>query len=270
MFEGRTDWRKHNFYPSHPRGWRRCRCQPHFAQDVFLSTPPSRVATAKMRRCHLSLQFLSTPPSRVATMTSGGKDSSAIVISIHATLAGGDSPSISMRPIREYFYPRHPRGWRLPALVIGTPRIKFLSTPPSRVATGQVARLEASCSDFYPRHPRGWRLLAQTLWLLYSEFLSTPPSRVATGQVARLEASCSDFYPRHPRGWRLLAQTLWLLYSEFLSTPPSRVATSGAFPKPSPVGISIHATLAGGDRHRAADTANAAISIHATLAGGDG
>ena len=59
------------------------------------------------------------------------------------------------------FYPRHPRGWRhIVPLSDGTFGM-FLSTPPSRVATGPVALLS---------------------WLCQS-FLSTPPSRVATAKV---------------------------------------------------------------------------------------
>ena len=146
--------------------------------------------------------FLSTPPSRVAThhSASGGID---LVVSIHATLAGGDMVFICMSfqtllflstppsRVATYpalaagipvtgFYPRHPRGWRplraaphvceycvsIHATLAGGDAVKgfqlrrlnvFLSTPPSRVATFciQVQSLCFLC--FYPRHPRGWR-----------------------------------------------------------------------------------------------------------------
>ncbi|WP_455502252.1 hypothetical protein, partial [Gemmiger sp.] len=80
------------------------------------------------------------------------------------------------------------------------------------------------------------------------KFLSTPPSRVATDYTIDAATLEPNFYPRHPRGWRRSRQ--------------------GAERKRQ--GISIHATLAGGDgctfqmiqeyQH---------ISIHATLAGND-
>ena len=57
---------------------------------TFLSTPPSRVATL-LRCCmeHFPEKFLSTPPSRVATKAKLDVEN-IFVISIHATLAGGD------------------------------------------------------------------------------------------------------------------------------------------------------------------------------------
>ena len=104
--------------------------------------------------------FLSTPPSRVATC----QQCKVIIVhnvSIHATLAGGDpsfpdffvgpgmflstppSRVATARPIfvtvaSSSFYPRHPRGWRPPAIVGIVQSLAFLSTPPSRVATAKV------------------------------------------------------------------------------------------------------------------------------------
>ena len=147
------------------------------------------------------------------------------MISIHATLAGGDEFSS--------FWVDKRKG--------------FLSTPPSRVATrhhfigwicGSDISIHAtlaggdvlpknhrpSVHDFYPRHPRGWRLCLQQLIPVILQFLSTPPSRVATtvrsvvsysGQFLSTPPSRvatgdgqpgtwyhQNFYPRHPRGWR--------------------------------------------------------------------
>ena len=56
------------------------------------------------------------------------------------------------------------------------------------------------------------------------------------------------FYPRHPRGWR-----------------PARFRAQA-----SRKNVSIHATLAGGDRKGGHDHIHGLVSIHATLAGGDG
>ena len=131
-----------------------------FNASMFLSTPPSRVATGRspvwakqsssfyprhprgwrLSRLNVSpfgKMFLSTPPSRVATQLQTWK-----------------------RSWRRSFYPRHPRGWRRFAslqiiyqphvsihatlaggdgVVLTTPALpeEFLSTPPSRVATGE-------------------------------------------------------------------------------------------------------------------------------------
>ena len=193
-----------------------------------------------------------------------------IEVSIHATLAGGD------------LHPYHRQDWTQ----------AFLSTPPSRVATGKHGKQGRRRYSFYPRHPRGWRLDGITIKNTQKEFLSTPPSRVATratraplhfwlflstppSRVATRSGSpCwwtrSGFYPRHPRGWR-----------------PEQVGSNEwGF------GVSIHATLAGGDTppslsgashgkflstppSRVATTAGnniiprIKVSIHATLAGGD-
>ena len=113
----------------------------------FLSTPPSRVATAKNWKPWKAYKFLSTPPSRVATAT---------FKELNFSLEG--------------FYPRHPRGWRLvagfvnygpadvsihatlaggdstSAAVAGTAHT-FLSTPPSRVATGNRNAPDAPSED---------------------------------------------------------------------------------------------------------------------------
>ena len=146
------------FYPRHPRGWRQGRFgilvhlvnvsihatlaggdidqhQRPAADHLFLSTPPSRVATSGISSGWVcNSMFLSTPPSRVATHT----DVPAFElrqVSIHATLAGGDgSPAFSC-----------------------SFAFKFLSTPPSRVATPKVGRCCLCAASFYPRHPRGWR-----------------------------------------------------------------------------------------------------------------
>ena len=125
---------------------------------MFLSTPPSRVATS-LPLCSLIADstFLSTPPSRVATQIPcfpverangfyprhprGWRLFTQVNfitlcnVSIHATLAGGDS-SERLNLLRyECFYPRHPRGWRHTCL----------------------CRTNKSTIRFYPRHPRGWR-----------------------------------------------------------------------------------------------------------------
>ena len=75
-------------------------------------------------------------------MTFGkGLRSAEDTISIHATLAGGDWFTFPLiEATTECFYPRHPRGWRHNATPITGTEGLFLSTPPSRVATGRVER----------------------------------------------------------------------------------------------------------------------------------
>ena len=148
--------------------------------------------------------------------------------------------------------------------------------------------------SFYPRHPRGWRLQeALDLVEPIIAFLSTPPSRVATARGIELNLDKSSFYPRHPRGWRQELEDRFGKIGEFLSTPPSRVATRRpCYYRALSGGVSIHATLAGGDSIRELSrrmrpsflstppsrvatlflcyhAVLADVSIHATLAGGD-
>ena len=78
-------------------------------------------------------------------------------------------------------------------------------------------------------------------------FLSTPPSRVATQRAGKRSIYRTRFYPRHPRGWRRYEV---------------RDIHAG-------LGVSIHATLAGGDVGVYYYTYAQDVSIHATLAGGD-
>ena len=146
---------------------------------------------------------------------------------------------------------------------------------------------------FYPRHPRGWRRFFSIATASCSAFLSTPPSRVATRYIGGKCETVPCFYPRHPRGWRHEDNADLAEKIEFLSTPPSRVATVPPSKTCRINTVSIHATLAGGDRlispiqsslklflstppSRVATPSapccishRRAVSIHATLAGGD-
>ena len=125
------------FYPRHPRGWRLHFIKLNTAiangsihatlaggdmtidsffflnRRMFLSTPPSRVATAHKINAMWARVFLSTPPSRVATYAKAAVFSTSKGVSIHATLAGGDDKAYADKELA----------------------ILFLSTPPSRVAT---------------------------------------------------------------------------------------------------------------------------------------
>ena len=147
-------------------------------------------------------------------------------ISIHALREEGDGCSTTTTPSQTYFYPRPPRGGRLPARPAEShdQRIsihalreegdadggiwkleakKFLSTPSARRATRPCTRISTTPSDFYPRPPRGGRLSRSGNELHPTQFLSTPSARRATGSPVIL-----------------------FLESEFLSTPSARRATT--------------------------------------------
>ena len=147
---------------------------------LFLSTPPSRVATYRRARSRLSAWFLSTPPSRVATVALY-RDLRAERVSIHATLTGGDrrEPGTA-HPRRCCFYPRHPHGWRLPARALcgGLLAVSIHATLTGGDPHGMV--LCRAGWGFYPRHPHGWRRFASSMPTSILLFLSTSPSRVAT------------------------------------------------------------------------------------------
>ena len=194
------------FYPRHPRGWRPIDLETYSPQDIvsihatlaggdvllrdaereeimFLSTPPSRVATCALLHVipdvHVSIHatlaggdysddyqfervwaFLSTPPSRVATRAEA-QHRSGHRVSIHATLAGGDAPgSEQIRAHNEVSIHATLAGGDPPrAEAQHRSWHRFLSTPPSRVATASAYSPRWPRSSFYPRHPRGWRLL---------------------------------------------------------------------------------------------------------------
>ena len=150
--------------------------------------------------------FLSTPPSRVATAMQE-KQVHTPLVSIHATLAGGDS--LKHIPIlwMACFYPRHPRGWR---------RICLLGI------------CDLLCS-FYPRHPRGWRLCSSSISACDSAV--SIHATLAGGDTFNIHIVCLLHVSIHAT----LAggdMALWAEYLDgiaFLSTPPSRVATEISF-----------------------------------------
>ena len=169
---------------------------------------------------------------------------------------------------------------------------EFLSTPPSRVATGFVSAwqwrntvsIHATLAGGDRRYARWWRrnlmflstppsrvaTVDMSAFSTDEMFLSTPPSRVATCNGAPVFPSGICFYPRHPRGWRPATFNIWQGGKSFLSTPPSRVATKIEWNKwnndimflstpPSRVATCPYEDGCGWFE----------VSIHATLAGGD-
>ena len=214
---------KTHFYPRPPRGGRRLGIAALSIGIPFLSTPSARRAT-RTRQCACKV----------------------VVISIHALREEGDDIQTLKKSRHDNFYPRPPRGGRLPALVTRLPRPEFLSTPSARRAT-LVAEQTVPCGNisihalreegdrtivsprapklnFYPRPPRGGRLLR----------VSFPKSSY-------------NFYPRPPRGGRPCSYSRITKGVLFLSTPSARRATKVY--KDIQVGnqISIHALREEGD-----------------------
>ena len=82
-----------------------------------------------------------------------------------------------------YFYPRPPRGGRLPADPLGLRVEVFLSTPSARRATTVPSWTRGPSANFYPRPPRGGRRRTFLNLDEFGEFLSTPSARRATVHV---------------------------------------------------------------------------------------
>ena len=100
------------FNPRLPRGRRLQRLGAVAEHVQFQSTPPSREATLMSLRPVSMAEFQSTPPSREATGT-GTRRRKQSLISIHASLAGGDPCPSPRRGPQNNFNPRLPRGRRL-------------------------------------------------------------------------------------------------------------------------------------------------------------
>ena len=259
------------FYPRHPRGWRPRRRQYEVAANAV-----SIHATLAGGDHHSNLYTVADHVSIHATLAGG--DSAATTglaarggVSIHATLAGGD-------------------GSNCVDVVI---EVAFLSTPPSRVATGWSFPPLPCRRSFYPRHPRGWRHHAEPPRLSAvvvsihatlaggdeirqqmrregEEFLSTPPSRVATKCDGRERVPAFCFYPRHPRGWRRPCTRHKRDKFCFYPRHPRGWRPEYIGAKTGYKYVSIHATLAGGDSFNVRRCPRALhVSNHATLAGGD-
>ena len=192
----------HRFYPRHPRGWRRQTAGRRTGQVCFYPRHPRG-----WRLRFLVLGLLLSYVSIHATLAGGdfGIGQAAVPfegVSIHATLAGGD---LSLPPS-------------------ATSCQVFLSTPPSRVATGIRARVvQVDVVSIHATLAGGDRVVRFHRPKIFvsihatlaggdccksdrrssmPEFLSTPPSRVATEIINAASELHPCFYPRHPRGWR--------------------------------------------------------------------
>ena len=213
------------FYPRHPRGWRR-RFQ-HFRIARRLRFYPRHPRGWRLRRLESPCYGICFYPRhpRGWRQRYMGLQKYFEYVSIHATLAGGDPDKAA----------------RLRA------RGKFLSTPPSRVATRSPAnRYRQNQVSIHATLAGGD--LVQHYRILHCTGVS-------------IHATLAGGDGRSP------AKEIG--NSAFLSTPPSRVATGTPPVGPYQLRVSIHATLAGGDLLLMAGKSAIDVSIHATLAGGD-
>ena len=196
--------RPSNFYPRPPRGGRLTvevddpdifEISIHALREEGDHFPPVVFEVV--------LEFLSTPSARRATRRPPETQG-----------AGAD------------FYPRPPRGGRLPLCAGCKTAEKFLSTPSARRAT----------------------LLALSSVMGTPIFLSTPSARRATCPSPREPPRAGYFYPRPPRGGRPAAMDTKIHRMLFLSTPSARRATRGGEKTMSKIEISIHALREEGDQ----------------------
>ena len=247
----------------------------------------------KVRAKSIDNIFLSTPSARRATAVDGDRPRD-VSISIHALCEEGDSRRTSSRSAFGYFYPRPLRGGRLRKVRAKSIDNIFLSTPSARRATavdgdrprdvsisihalceeGDAARPRAALHPayFYPRPLRGGRrantfMTSQerhiSIHALCEEgddyciilpdiedlFLSTPSARRATSSHRHFSLRELYFYPRPLRGGRpadtgvgqhrrsisihalceegdVDRQTIAAQILRFLSTPSARRATA--------------------------------------------
>ena len=239
----------YRFYPRHPRGWRpiqRNREHNHFSVSIHATLAggdQSKCIIIRRKRCFYPRHPRGWRPFAVWALPIPR------IVSIHATLAGGDFRSLDVLFLIIVSIHATLAGGDIQGLSRTRYALKFLSTPPSRVATPFFMAKNSEGVCFYPRHPRGWRRAVALRW--HYRYLRFYPRHPRGWRLPKQAASFYHnrcFYPRHPRGWRL------------------KSAKSLAIISP----VSIHATLAGGDATDFASPRTAStVSIHATLAGGD-
>ena len=194
---------------------------------IFLSTPSARRATQEEKQCHTEGLYFYPRPPRGGRLKRDGRKVPFERISIHALREEGDSRShhyysrlypISIHALREEgdytkegrvihpndFYPRPPRGGRLPPSAPFGTSWKFLSTPSARRAT---------C-----RRETGHPAQQISIHALREEGDSAGLNSTSTGQRISIHALREEgdvffffsisvlhinFYPRPPRGGRL-------------------------------------------------------------------
>ena len=219
-----TTHRPSDFYPRPPRGGRRYGYGKHKVWVIFLSTPSARRATAVSPSNTYKLTFLSTPSARRATTILARSMQRGEFLSTPSARRA-TVRSVLSQSSRMDFYPRPPRGGRLPEIINEEEQLD-ISIHALREEGDESPRNERHLTgDFYPRPPRGGRPYRWQGSHLYYH----------------------DFYPRPPRGGRLSEAGTEGLTVAFLSTPSARRATDIAMYHSGVRKISIHALREEGD-----------------------
>ena len=148
-------------------------------QNLFLSTPSARRATKIYHTLNLdkeiSIHALREEGDRRRRPSGHGRG-----ISIHALREEGDRLLFAAPNAHLYFYPRPPRGGRLPALMLAGDLSRDFYPRPPRGGRRNDLIAERQRANFYPRPPRGGRQLPRGNSEHVNEFLSTPSARRAT------------------------------------------------------------------------------------------
>ena len=192
-------------------------------------------------------------------------------ISIHALREEGDRHGVpSFLPLG-HFYPRPPRGGRLPANEQDPHRhqisIHALREEGDQIAMetiykivisihalreeGDVKRshLPGAGDNFYPRPPRGGRPIKAAYPDAFVRFLSTPSARRAT--IEPMLLASPTLFLSTPSARRATGKYKDMIAARiFLSTPSARRATRAPSRWLPPLSISIHALREEGDATR--------------------
>ena len=130
-----TPWQA-DFYPRPPRGGRRCKQRQRVKEKKYFYPRPPRGGRQRHYRLHPATGRISIHALReegdIMTMHETAK---AAAISIHALREEGDLLLLCAMPFTLDFYPRPPRGGRLPKAQTYPAIQRFLSTPSARRAT---------------------------------------------------------------------------------------------------------------------------------------
>ena len=193
----------HTFQSTHPlRGATRMIGYPAI-DDIFQSTHPLRGATieAYVYACamhisiHAPLAGCDSPNTPLTNVQSEE-------ISIHAPLAGCDSCAQGDNRRKHHFNPRTPCGVRRPPGNRRAERRNFNPRTPCGVRPLRDPRWLVHSGDFNPRTPCGVRPACRRCWSSTARFQSTHPLRGATGGRPAARGRCCYFNPRTPCGVR--------------------------------------------------------------------
>ena len=133
------------------------RCQPHFAQDVFLSTLSLRRATKIAEACSCTMDISIHALLAESDFASDNMDDMAAKFLSTLSLRRATGKMVQFTHCFPYFYPRSPCGERRAPSGATLKILLFLSTLSLRRATHQPVVQRQPGADFYPRSPCGER-----------------------------------------------------------------------------------------------------------------